>query len=495
MPDDDRLNVLLVASDEQRWDTLGFAGNPAARTPHLDGLADEATVFDGAYTPFPLCCPSRASLWTGRMPRHHHVLGNWRAINPELREAGLGRAFREAGYHTIYNGKWHVPGTTPARMGFTDCSAIPAVLNGRDRGRYIEAYRRYAGEQGYELVAGHVENLTPADVGTLRTAPHRGTSQIALDDYLETWQTGELLRSLDGAPADKPWFAACSFNAPHFPMIVPAPYDQLIDRDLVSLPASFATGTGTKPKEVSESTFATKYADLDEPGWVDMIAHYLGMCALVDSQVGSIVEYLRTTGQLDRTIIVFTTDHGDMMGAHRLMEKGHLLHYEEALRVPLLVRHPDAVTSPARVENLVSMVDVAGSLCDLAGVPWNEADDGLSFADMVGSASPSPTRSHVTAETVLYNMDADANGEYVDPVEWDPGSDAINVSVRTGDVRYIYRSRDIDEFYDHTVDPGEQHNVAAEPSRRAERRRLRHLLAGEIADVFPHVSDTLKRSA
>lgn len=497
----ERPNVLVVMSDEQRWDSFGYVGNPAAHTPHLDALAEQATVFEGCYTPFPLCCPSRASLWTGRMPRHHQVLGNWRAIAPDLREAGLGRAFERAGYHTMYCGKWHVPGTTPARMGFADQVAIPAVLDGRDRGRYIEPYREYATAQGYDLVEGHIENLTAADVRTLRTAPHRGTAEVPLEHFLETWQTEQFLRTLGSAPDDRPWFAVCSFNAPHFPMIVPAPYDAIIDRGRVELPASFATGPGTRPREVAESGFASRYANLDEAGWVDLVAHYLGLCALVDAQVGAMVEHLRRTGQLDRTIIVYTSDHGDLLGAHRLMEKGHLLHYEEALRVPLILRHPDvgtATSTSTSTGNLVSVVDLAATLTELAGVTWDEDDDGISFAGMLGQRAPAPTREYVTAETVLYGMNADARGEYTDPADWNPATDALNVSIRTGSTRtgfrYIHRSRDVDELYDHTTDPHEQRNVAADPAYEQERMALRRLLAEEIEDVFPEVAAELTQA-
>lgn len=487
-----RPNVLLVLSDEQNWDTLGCTGGPAAHTPNLDAIAEQGQVFDGCYTPFPLCCPSRASLWTGMMPRHHHVLGNWRAINPELRSRGIAAAFRDAGFHTVYTGKWHVPGTTPTRMGFADASAIPAVLDGRDRGRYIEEYRDYARGQGYELVDGHIENLTPADVESLRdpAAPHRARAEISQEHFLETWQTEQFLQALRRRPRDRPWFGVCSFNAPHFPMVVPAPFDSIIDRDQVQLPASFASGPDTKPREVRESHFASKYDGLDEAGWVDLTAHYLGLCSLVDTQIGTIMDYLRQEGCLDDTIVVFTSDHGDMMGAHRLMEKGHLLHYEEAVHVPLIIRHPDG--GQARVPHLVSTVDIAPTLAELAGVEWDhDADDGISFASMAGQHDAAPTRDHVTAESVLYHLEPDANGEHVDPSSWNPDTDAINLSVRTPGMRYIYRSRDEDELYDHTRDSAELHNRAADPAYAQQRAELRALLAAEVADTYPAVAHGL----
>ncbi|NGN62748.1 sulfatase-like hydrolase/transferase [Streptomyces sp. A7024] len=483
-----RPNVLILMSDEQRWDTLGHAGNPAARTSHLDALAQESTSFDACYTPFPLCCPSRTSLWTGRMPRHHHVLGNWRAIRPDLADGGLAQAFRAAGYHTLYCGKWHVPGTTPQRMGFADTAAIPAVLNGKDRGRYIEPYRAHASGLGYDLLDDHIENLTAADAHALRQTPHRGTARIPYEHFLEPWQTGEFLRALDRRPDDQPWLAVCSYNAPHFPMIVPEPYDRIIDRERIRLPAGLGTAGAGKPREVADSGFAHRYAGLDEHGWTELIAHYLGLCALIDTQVGTVLEHLRRSGDLDHTIVVFTSDHGDMMGAHGLMEKGHLLHYEEALRVPLLIRHPDATGGGVRTSNPVSVVDVAATLAELAGVPWDEADDGISAAAMVGAPHARATRAHVTSESVLYGMSADAAGQYVDPATWDPATDALNLSIRTPQLRYIYRSRDIDELYDHTDDPHEQHNRAAGPQYAAHRAELRRLLAEEVADVFGTVA-------
>ncbi len=478
-----RPNVLVLMSDEQSWDTMGCTGNAAARTPHLDALAERSTRFDGCYTPFPLCCPSRTSLWTGQMPRHHHVLGNWRGIRPDLADRGVAQAFVADGYHTTYTGKWHVPGTTPARMGWADYAAIPAVLDGKDRGRYIEAYRRYAAEQGYELLPDHIENLTAGDLKALRDprAPHRATAEITEPHFLETWQTERFLETLRRAPDDRPWLAACSYNAPHFPMLAPAPYDRVIDRSAVTLPASWASGWETRPGEVQRSKFAQRFTDLDEAGWVDVIGHYLGLVALIDTQVGRILDHLRETRELDNTIVVFTSDHGDMMGAHRLMEKGHLLHYEEALRVPLLVAHPDSPA--AQTGNLVSMVDIAPTIADLAGVPWDEPHDGRSFAGMIGGGEP--TRDYVTAETVLYDMEPDnAHGEHRDPSTWSDATDALNLSVRTPRYRYVYRSRDTDELFDHEVDPAEQVNRAADPAYGPVRDALRDLVFAEASDVF-----------
>lgn len=492
-----RPNVLVVMSDEQSWNTLGVNGNPASRTPHLDALAADGTQFDRAYTPFALCCPSRTSLHTAMMPRHHHVLGNWRGINPALRSTGLARWFADAGHHTFHVGKWHVPGTTPARMGFADQRATPAVLDGKDRGRYITEYREHVTARGYELVPDHIENLTPADVATLAdpASPHRGRSEVAVEDYLEVWQTEQFADALAAAPTDRPWFGVCSYNAPHFPLLAPAPYDTMINRDEVQLPASWDSGVETRPAEVQRSKFATKYADLDHAGWVDTVAHYLGLVALVDDQVGRLVAMLAERGELDNTIIVFTSDHGDMMGAHRLMEKGHLLPYEEATHIPLLIKVP-GVTGGQRSSELMSMIDVAPTLLELAGVDVPPGLDGRSMAQLItgqgtdNDATPPTGRRYVMTESVLWSHDSeDAHGEHLDPTTLRLPRDAINLSVRDHRYRYIHRSDDREELYDLRTDPGEVHDVSAAHPEVV--RAHRSLLAAEVADTWPAVAATL----
>jgi arylsulfatase len=499
-----RKNVLVVMADEQSWNTLGCNGNRVASTPHLDGLAERGSTFDHCYTPYPLCCPARASLWTGLLPHQHHVMGNWRHIRPDLADRGLVASFAADGYHTAYTGKWHVPGTTPARFHFQSTAAIPAVIKGRDRGRYIEAYRAYAESRGYQLVPGHIENLTARDLAQLRThgkAPC-GTAEIALDHFLETWQTAQFLEQLDARPAGQPFFAVCSFNAPHFPMIVPAPYDRLIDPAEVPLPASLRTGTAGKPAEVAHSHYAHEGANLDDAEWRRLIAHYWGLCSLVDAQVGRIVEYLEKHRLLEDTIVVFTADHGDMMGAHGLLEKGYPLHYEEALRVPLIVVDPDS-PGGRRVNGLTSLIDVLPTLAELAGVHLTEPYEGRSVAASLdgvqGEGSgrvdqSAPTlRPHVIVETFTFGGSEGGEGEYLDLDRFEEASGTANLSIRTARERYIFRWNDGDEFYELTSDPGEERNAIATPAAHTSVERLRHALLGEIERTDPRFAALVRR--
>ncbi|TBL81971.1 sulfatase-like hydrolase/transferase [Paenibacillus thalictri] len=486
-------NIVVIMSDEQSWDTLRFHGNTSAITPHLDALAKDGISLDKCYTPYPLCCPARTSLWSGRMPHDHHVMGNWRHIRSEIADGGLVNRFRDAGYHTMYTGKWHVPGTTPARFGFSDLAAIPAKPKGIDRGRFILEYREYAESQGYSLLPDNIENLTAADAELLKQpgkAPC-GRAEIALEHYLEVWQTRQFLASMERREQDRPFFAVCSYNAPHFPMVVPAPYDTLINPEDIVLPPNFLKGTDGKPGEVLESRYYKHLEHCDESEWRRFIAHYLGFCTLIDDQVGVITDYLKQNDLYENTIVVFVSDHGDMMGAHGLVEKGFYLHYDEALRVPLIIAGAGAAGSSS--EALVQLNDLIPTLADLAGVSIQTGDiDGRSFAGVV-QGQAARHRDYVTAETFKWNGEENGKGEYTPLTGFNPDTDSVNLSIRTDDWKYIFRYRDIEELYDMKADPYENGNAAGKPEHAGQLQRMRRLLYEELKNSSPFLAELLEQ--
>lgn len=488
------MNVLIIMSDEQRQDTLGCYGNHVIKTPHIDKLAESGTVFHRAYTPYPLCCPARTSLWTGVMPHRHNAVGNWRHILEDYAGGEMIKAFVNAGYHTSYTGKWHVPGTTPKSMGFAATSAIPAVLDGRDKGRYIPDYRQYATAQGYELVPGHGENSTPRDVAALEQ-PGKApacTAEIPLEHFLETWQTETFIQTLSQRPKDKPFFAVCSYNAPHFPMAVPAPYDSMYAPEDVILPPNFRTGMEGKPEAVSSKYF-TPYENLSEYEWRRLIAHYWGFCTMVDDKVGEIVSYLEKEGCLDDTIIVYTTDHGDMMGSHGLNMKGFPMHYEEDLLVPLIIHDP---RQGRRVDyhgyaSLMDIMPTVMELTDVNNIPGGI--DGLSYRDVcVGQVDLRP-RSYVIAETFKFNDQESGNGDKVDIRKFDPARDSTNLSIRDDEFTYIFHWNCMDELYDRKNDPYENINLIVNSSYSDTVSKRQNMLTEDIARTVPEFAEKVEK--
>jgi arylsulfatase A-like enzyme len=360
-----------------------------------------------------------------------------------------------------------------------------------DRGRYIEEYREYAAAQGYTLLPGNIENLTAADVALLKQRDKApcGRAEIALEHYLEVWQTKQFLDALERRRDDQPFFAVCSFNAPHFPMVVPAPYDTLISPEDVVLPPNFLKGIEGKPAEVLESRYYKHLEHLDETEWRRFIAHYLGFCSLIDSQVGDIVGYLKQNGLYDNTIVVFVSDHGDMMGAHGLVEKGFYLHYEEALRVPLILA--GAGSKGKQSEAIVQLNDLIPTLAELTGIPMQTDIDGRSFAGVVQGTSDKH-RPYAMAETFKWNGEESGKGECTPLSGFDPQTDSFNLSIRTNTLKYIFRYRDIDELYDMISDPYENVNLAADESRADDLIRMRALLLDELRQSSPLLADLLQ---
>lgn len=498
-------NILMILSDEQRYDTLGCNGNSVAKTPNIDALAHEGVNFSSCFTPYPLCCPARASLWTGLMTHNHHVFDNWVAIRPELRDAGLVDNFHKAGYYTTYTGKWHVPGTNPERLHFDSWSAIPAILNGRDRGRYIEDYRNYAESQGYKLVAGNMENVTELDLQNL-TQPGKApcaTAEIVIDHFLETWQTNQFIGELEKCPEDQPFFAVCSYNAPHFPMLVPEPYDKLISPSDLILSPNFRAGREGKPKEIYDSKYFTNNEHLNEYEWKRLIAHYWGLCSLVDDQVGKIIKYLKATGKIDNTIIVYTSDHGDMIGSHGLNKKGFYMHYDEVTKVPLIIVDPDS-RKDQKIDRLVSLIDIVPSLAELVGISINTNTidskiHGKSFCSLMNDPCAPKIRDFILAETFKFaqkelgNGFEGGHGEYIHPDSFNPDKNAYNISIRTENEKYIMHWRDKDEYYDLKKDPFENQNLYQEVIGTDTLLTLRNKMLNELIQTDSPLTDIVRK--
>lgn len=484
-------NILIIMSDEQRTDTLGCYGNNVISTPNVDALAKSGTKFTNCFTPYPLCCPARTSLWTSVYPHRNHVIGNWLAINPELSDGGFVQHFREAGYDTMYTGKWHVPGTTPERLGFMRWSSIPVVLKGCDRGRYIEEYREYVRELGYEIKEGHIENLTENDLTKWIKNPkiHCGTADIKIEHYLETWQTEKLLDQMNECSDYKPFFAVCSYNSPHFPMIVPEPYDKKVAPDQVELSPNFCIGIDGKPQEVLNSKYYQDTKDLNESEWRKLIAHYWGFCSLVDDQVGKIIDWLKQNNKFDNTIIIYTSDHGDMIGSHGLNQKSWQMHYDETIRVPFIISGL-GIHQGEIVEDFISLMDILPTLSEMCGVEGCTGIDGISFADIFNTGSNFSKRQYVLTET--FQNCHSGNGQHTDPESiMATEFRGMNLSIRTAKEKYIFHWDDIDEYYDLVSDPYENVNIANNPELSDKINLLRRIMATEIEKNSPRLMEML----
>ena len=331
-------NVLWIGVDQMRADTPGYAGNAICQTPTLDRLAAEGVSFSRAYTPAAQCTPARASMLTGRYAFHHGMGTNcdmYHALASELPHPGqlLHHRLKARGYRCGYAGKWHV-GTT---NGPTDYGFEGMNLPGYGDLKQAEGFKRYLKENG--LSYGPVERAIygNSDETTLLGGRWNGPLESTPTYYLANYAIDLLDRF---AASDSPFFLTCQFWAPHPPYLPSPEYAGQHDRNSLPPWANFHDDLAAKPENLRRFR-RDFYRTLPETweAWQELVGLYYDYTALVDAQVGRIVKRLDALGIAEDTLLVFTSDHGDMNGAHGgLFDKGFM--YEEMHRVPLIVRYP-----------------------------------------------------------------------------------------------------------------------------------------------------------
>lgn len=411
----DKPNVLFIITDQHMVNALSCAGDKFVKTPAIDSVAARGTRFEKSYCTYPLCSPSRASQVTSRMPHEMKIYANTKAKCPGIPESvpTVGDAFRAAGYETAWAGKWHVPDPYP---GFL--ASARAVVPGFD-------VLRLDG---------------PKHRSNTNTAPGMGSDPAT---------TRAAIKFLE-QPHAKPFFLTVSILNPHdiceFPSApqhfpVPGP-----DAVLPPLPENFSA-TNLEPSIVERvrGRQNASIAAWGEKEWRTYRWTYNRMIEYSDSLISQVLDALKKSGVVDNTIIVFTSDHGEMDGSHHLKTKGFL--YEEAVAVPLIIclpgkRHKTAVDST----HLVSGLDLMPTLCDLAGVPvpTNAVMEGVSLRPLI-EQKPVLWRDHLVIE-VGANNDARA--------------------VRSDRYKYItYARGEIrEQLFDLQTDPGETKNLVNDAS-------------------------------
>ncbi|WP_165354731.1 sulfatase [Tropicimonas sp. IMCC6043] len=438
----DRPNVLLVISDQQRPDTMGFRGETPCRTPHLDGLARDGTSFDRAMTPCPLCLPARASLFTGLYPHENDMLDNQTS---SLTECQLLDLFRANGYEVSYAGKWHMGHDNIGR--FTD----------RDAGDSTRDYSAWCREQG--LVDGWTFNdprvrthRTPS-MSTPVALPLDMPPQKTNDAYIADFAI-EQLRTRD---VTRPFFQVCAFNGPHPPFMIPEPYFSMYDPADVVEPRNFGPQPG-EPEVNRTSYYRRLFLDhgVDFDVWRKSFAVYWGFCSLIDDQLGRVLSELDRQGITDDTIILFLSDHGENLGAHGLWHK--MVAYEDSIRVPMVWRWPGGLPSGMRTDAPVSLIDVAPTLAGLCGLEARKDWRGLDLS----SGMPPSDRPLFALHRPL--------GDWMGAESWR--------MIEIDRMKLVWHKGGAQELYDLRADPFETDNLAAgDRSQERVAVMMEHLIA------------------
>ncbi|HMQ91698.1 MAG TPA: sulfatase-like hydrolase/transferase [Amaricoccus sp.] len=444
----DRPDFLVIMTDQHRWDWLGCNGHPVVRTPNIDRIAAHGTSFDQYFVASPVCMPNRASFMTGRFPTVHGLRYN--GCHLPIEANTVVDVLRAGGYRTGAIGKSHlqpmIGRRVPAR---SDAGPIPEAWKVDESLYEEEQPSRYRGEDGYRIPLpyygyDHIDMVT--DHGTeagghyrqwlrrnypqvaedpMRGLPHNYTVPQALrPDMPEEAYTTSYIRDqaieylVDQAGSEQPLFTFVSFPDPHHPFNPPGRYWDMYSPDqfdlgtryvdhkappvpLAKLREDYEAGT---PPAARTFSFMAPERHLREA-----MALTAGMITMIDEAVGGILAALEASGRADRTVVIFTSDHGDYLGDSDLLLKGPWMR-ESINKVPLIWSDPSDPEQPARCAALTSTVDIAPSILQRAGlVPYNGMQ-GRSFLPVLGDET-AERRSDVLVE---YN-DANERQGYRSP--------------------------------------------------------------------------------
>ncbi|MCC2687095.1 MAG: putative sulfatase [Paenibacillaceae bacterium] len=435
----ERPNLLFILTDEQAYNTMKAYGNDLIETPNMDRLAADSIIFDRVYCTWPVCTPSRGTIMTGLYPHKHGCIGNNVGLSPDIpcltEIADLPR------HRKAYFGKWHLGDEIFKQRGFDEWVSIEDYVYrkycspGKDADEH-SSYHQFLTANGIEPNQVTEDGYAYFDRHYSARLPEAYSKPKFLAD--------EAIRFIK-ENKDQPFVLYVNFLEPHMPYT--GPRDNQYDRSVIPFPPNFRHRvddrhpSSERARKYLEQGFQGAKLSTDDD-WREMIARYWGLVSLVDTHLGRILDTLKDCGLYDDTITVFTSDHGDMMGSHGLLEKGAM--FEEAIRVPLLLRGP-GLPSGVRVGAQFSQIDLVPTLLEMLGVPRAEHLQGQSWLAGLHNMEPYPERD-IFVE--LHKPDQGWTRAVLTPDRW----------------KYIDRATGPNELYQLQDDPYEMNNLAEFPS-------------------------------
>ena len=468
------INVLFLMTDEQHHRSLSSTGNPYIETPHMDRIGREGVRFDNATCVTPYCSPSRASILTGLYPHTHGILSNVnarRGQQPPLKQdafANTETILHEQGYATGHRGKWHL-----GDKGDFDCyqSWAYAAKTNAEYSDLLAAHlpaAKFAGHASPAKYLGRPVEMTPAvekGYHAFHAVPDNRLAYISIigrslvpPELLPETQITDQVLDLLGRHAGEQFMITASWSPPHDLWVIPEPYYSLVDRDRIELPGSLdmpqwdRRGASKRLGETMGPEAIREYA-----------AIYHGMVKYIDDQLGRVLAKLDDLGLADNTLVLFTSDHGDMVGAHGCIGKSISSFYDDLVRIPLSMRLPDGIPAGTTVGQPVSQIDFMPTILDYASLPVPEKIHGRSMRPLVEGRQVA-WRDHAFCQR--------GNGARM---------------LRTERFKFVYRPQPrLVALYDLEADPHEDRNLAADPAHAGTVRRMHgRLLEVMAADGDP----------
>jgi arylsulfatase A-like enzyme len=496
----ERPNIILVTTDQQRTDSLSCYGSTFTQTPHLDALASAGVCCDRAYTTNPVCTPARISLFTGLQVSSH---GAWNVgLNAPAQTRTVAHHLADHGYRTHNIGKMHFQA-----YGSRDDQSLESFT--RRWGAHPPFPGPYYGFQTVEFALGHATYGLRGHYGewvrsqvdektfcafqhaqALSPAPFGGEAydwDLPLRLHNSVWSVDRAIEFLRGNDKSQPFFLSLGFQDPHHPHCLPREFTNRIRPEDVPLPDYTEGELDDKPPhfkiarkgELDTSVFRGEYQVAGQGCGFDYRrigspeiragrAYYYGMVRLIDDQMG-LLQYLDDTRLAENTLVIFTSDHGELLGDHGLWMKGPF-HYEQILRIPLLLRWPKGFAGGRRVETIVSHLDLVPTILSAVGLPPVQ---GLNGSDALPLF-----RGEVAAIR---------DGAMIECID-DPRKLRLKTYITLERKLTWYHGHPFGELYDLVLDPGEKINRWNDPEYADDRSRL-------LSQILERLEPLEKRAA
>ncbi|MGC9317588.1 MAG: sulfatase-like hydrolase/transferase [Armatimonadota bacterium] len=457
-----RPNVLYIMTDQQRWDTVHASGNEMIQTPNLDRLAAGGANFTRFYTAAFPCSPSRATLITGRYMHSHGVWTNDTFLDQSVRT--LGEISRDAGYDTAWIGKWHLGGDmygnnyvrrhAVSGNGLSTEKVTLEHVPGEDEPQHgfehwVGGFRHY---QQYLEGLGLREPVPGRQVrGNHHTVHEDGHSLIPEEHFMTAFLAKEAIEWLQQPRRQKRPFTLClSFYGPHLPITPPEPWDRMYSPDEVPLPGNLNDDLEGKPWRTQRGNRYWMREKWTDEQYRDLLARYWGYCSYIDHWTGRVLDALEGQGLAENTIVVYTSDHGEMVGSHGFIYKGGYM-YDGVQRVPFLMRLPGVIEAGLQTEALGSSVDLLPTLAEMMDLQAPPEAQGRSMLPVLTGESEGYRE--VTFTEIAGRMVMMRGERYKFSLNWNP--------------------RQVDELYDMRRDPLELENLAGDPAHAKVAGRMR----------------------
>ena len=446
----DQPNILFITSDQHRWDSLGCAGHPCVRTPHLDQLAYEGVLLANAYSDCAVCIPARTTIITGVKSSTYGCpyYGDDFRIQRD-RSQFLGSLMTRAGYQTALVGKRHWHTSDDFRAGFE--TVIPIDRCQRQQLLHV-------GRDGCVF-------------GTAANELHPTLSPLPPELYSTDWIVDRCIEIVREREKDRPLFLWCSMDDPHPPLAIHEPYYSMYDNSPIPAPA---IGNWEDADHCPVQQFGHRTAYNSKPmGWDELRKArgvYYGMITNIDHQLGRLFGYLMTHGLWDDLWTVYTTDHGEHLGDHYDIAKSSF--YNSAARLPFIVRPPRSLQSDTGgwvSDALVELADLLPTFCKLAGADVPDDVEGIDLSPLIAAQTPG-VRNHLFGAI---------DDQYM---------------VHNGAHKYLYFTADgTEQLFDHQADPNDLNDIAASQDKTV--TALREALVDRLRSInSPDLIDNALRN-